>query len=82
MNYLFDNTTASPIDGGVDATSISSFPNGDISELPEGLAMALAQDTAALRRFTNLTVSVQDDVIRRARKVSTRDEMRRLIETF
>ena len=54
-------------------------PIEEFAELPEGLAMAFAQDTLALKRFTALPVEAQDDVIRRARTVSTRDEMRRLI---
>ncbi len=51
-------------------------------ELPEGLAMAFAQDTDALVRFTNLTTEAQDEIIRRARNVKTRSEMRRLVSSI
>lgn len=82
MDFHLDNTALAPIDGGVGSPSVTDLSNGGFPELPEGLAMALAQDTTALHRFTNLSVAAQDDVIRRARSVSTRDEMRRLVETF
>lgn len=51
-------------------------------ELPEGLAMAFAQDTDALVRFTNLTTEAQDEIIRRARNVKTKNEMRRLVRSI
>ena len=54
-------------------------PVEEFAALPEGLAMAFAQNTDALRRFTALSIPQQDDMIRRARSVSTRDEMQRLI---
>lgn len=87
MRPYFDNIDIddSPVNGGISATNITSLPGGDFPdfpELPEGLAMAFAQDTAALRRFTNLSTEAQDDLIRRAGSVSTRDEMRRLVKTF
>ena len=84
MRPYFDNieTDTAPVNGGISATNITSLPGGDFPELPEGLAMAFAQDTAALQRFTNLSTDEQDDLIRRARSVSTRDEMRRLVKTF
>ena len=84
MRPYFDNidSTAIPIDGGIHAPGANVTSDGDFPELPAGLAMAFAQDTAALHRFTNLSTDAQDDLIRRARSVSTRDEMRRLMETF
>ena len=54
-------------------------PVEEFAELPEGLAMAFAQDTDAFHRFTAMSNSEQDDIIRRARSVHTRDEMRRLV---
>ena len=81
MKMKFENT-ASPLEGGISSANVSRLPDGDFSALPEGLAMALAQDTSALSRFTNLSLDEQDDIIRRARSVSTRDEMRRLVKTF
>ena len=81
MKTSFENKF-SPIDGGLRASNVSRLPDGEFSELPEGLAMAFAQDTSALSRFTNLSLAEQDDIIRRAKSVSTRDEMRRLVDTF
>ena len=52
----------------------------EFAELPEGLAMALAGDPDAWRRFTALPNEAQNDVIRRARAVHTRDEMHRILE--
>lgn len=81
MKTSFENKYP-PIDGGLRASNVSRLSDGEFSELPEGLAMAFAQDTSALSRFTNLSLAEQDDIIRRAKSVSTRDEMRRLVETF
>ncbi len=50
--------------------------------LPEGLLMAFAGDTDAFVRFTNLTTEAQDDLIKRARSVKTKNEMRRLIASI
>lgn len=60
------------------------IPFGDMpfDELPAGLAMAFAQDTDALTRFTNLPTDTQDDIIRRARSVKTRNEMRSLVNSI
>ncbi len=82
MKSFFEVITSAPLDGGIQNSNVSQLPDGEFSELPEGLAMAFAQDTAALARFTALSISAQDDVIRRARSVSSRDEMRQLIKTF
>ena len=62
--------------------SVSRGAANPYEELPAGLAMALAQNTAALTRFTNLTTQAQDDIIRRARNVRTRNDMRRLVDTI
>ena len=51
-------------------------------ELPEGLALAFAQDVDALVRFTNLTTEAQNDIIRRAKNVKTKNEMRRLVTSI
>lgn len=49
---------------------------------PEGLLLAFAQDTDALVRFMDLTMEAQDDLIRRARSVRTKNEMRRLVSSI
>lgn len=54
-------------------------PTDAYEELPSGLAMAFAQDTDALVRFTNLSVAEQDEIIKRAKNVRTKAEMQRLI---
>ncbi|MGI6195452.1 MAG: hypothetical protein ACOYIJ_08890 [Eubacteriales bacterium] len=51
-------------------------------ELPAGLAMAFAQNTKALARFTNLSSQEQDEIIRRAKNVKSRDEMRHLVRSI
>lgn len=61
-----------------DATS-NKNSSQPFEELPAGLAMAFAQDTKALVRFTNLSSEQQDEIIRRAKNVKSRDEMRRLV---
>ena len=52
-------------------------------ELPAGLAMAFAQNhEKALARFTNLSSQEQDEIIRRAKNVKSRDEMRHLVRSI
>lgn len=82
MKNFSEDISFYPLEGGISADNISRMPDGDYSALPEGLAMALAQDTAALARFTNLSTEEQDNIIRRARAVCTRDEMKKLVRTF
>lgn len=68
-NQTFDTTS----------NNSSSLP---FEELPAGLAMAFAHDTNALVRFTNLSNQQQDEIIRRAKNVKSRDEMRRLVSSL
>ena len=56
MKSSFENMTDIPLDGGIENANVSRLPDGEFSELPEGLAMAFAQDTRALARFTSLSV--------------------------
>ncbi len=77
----------SPVDGGINSGDVTRFPDGSASangawELPAGLAMAFAQDTASLARFTALSNEEQDKVIEKARKVSTRGEMQSLVKSI
>lgn len=62
--------------------TVEDMPKGQPDGLPAGLLMAFAQDTDALVRFTNLTTEAQDDLIKRARSVRTKNEMRRLVSSI
>lgn len=70
----------------IDPGAKDKIPEGKsegLSEgIPEGLLIAFAQDTDALVRFTDLTTEAQDDLIRRARSVRTKNEMRRLVSSI
>ena len=46
-----------------------------LGSLPVGLAMAMAQDPAAMKAFANLSPSRQKEVIRAARLVRSHGEM-------
>ena len=50
--------------------------------LPAGLAMAFAQRPEALGRFTNLSTKAQDEIIRQARNVHSKSEMRHLVDSI
>ena len=47
--------------------------------MPEGMAMALAQNIYAMHHFYSLTDAERQSVIERARTVSSRDEMTALV---
>lgn len=49
-------------------------------ELPEGFAMALAQDPAALDAFGRLTAGEKARYVDRAHHAATRQEMRALVD--
>ena len=49
------------------------------AELPEGFAMALAQDPAALDAFGRLPKDEKAHYVTRSHQVSSRDEMRALV---
>lgn len=46
-----------------------------LGSLPVGLAMAMAQDPAAMKAFANLSPSRQKEIIRAARLVRSHGEM-------
>lgn len=50
-----------------------------LSQLPEGLAMALAQDPNAMDAFGRLPGSEKSHYIERAHQVSSKAEMRMLV---
>lgn len=46
-----------------------------LGSLPVGLAMAMAQDPAAMKAFSNMSPSRQKEIIRAARLVRSHGEM-------
>ena len=49
-------------------------------EIPVGLSMALAENTAAFKSFSMLSPAEQDNIIARASTVQSRGEMRSIIK--
>ena len=54
----------------------------DNSELPIGFTMELAQHSDIIKRYSELTDSEREDVIKGARLIRSRDEMRSYIENM
>ena len=54
----------------------------DNSERPVGFTMELAQHSDILNRFSELTESEREDVIKGARLIRSRDEMRSYVENM
>lgn len=50
--------------------------------LPEGMAMALAQNIYAMQHFSALSEAEQQSVIERARTVNSHEEMRALVNSL
>lgn len=50
--------------------------------LPAGLAMAFAQRPEALMKFTNLSTKAQDEIIRQARCVRSKSEMKHIVSAI
>lgn len=48
-------------------------------ELPLGFGIALAQDTDAMKVFANISESGQAEILQRAHAVSSKNEMKALI---
>lgn len=51
-----------------------------IRELPQGLGMALAQNSRALMAYANLTESQKLSVISRAKAVDSKEDMQNIVE--
>jgi len=49
-------------------------------DVPLGLGMALAQNTAALERYASLSPSQKEAVLRRAGQVNSKEEMQSLVQ--
>lgn len=53
-----------------------------IRELPQGLGMALAQNSRALAAYAGLSEPLKLDVIKRAKEASSKEEMQRIVNTL
>jgi len=53
-----------------------------LGALPEGFAMALAQNIYALNHFASLPEAQRQTVVDRARQVSSEEEMRGLVNSL
>ena len=51
----------------------------DKNDLPLGFGFALAQNTDAMKAFANLPKEQQEDIVQRARNVSSKSEMQSLV---
>lgn len=51
----------------------------DKTELPLGFGFALAQNTDAMKAFANLSAAQQEDIVQKARKVSSKSEIHSLV---
>ena len=51
----------------------------DRTELPLGFGFALAQNTGAMKAFANLSAAQQEDIVQKARRVSSKSEMQSLV---
>ena len=51
-------------------------------ELPLGLGMALAQNETAMQRFESMTEAEKIAVIQRTHSVSSKQEMRQLVDSL
>lgn len=56
--------------------------DGKFGAVPEGLAMALAQNIYAMHHFSSLNAKQRQDIIDRARTVSSQDEMNQLVSSI
>lgn len=51
-------------------------------ELPIGFTMELAQHSDQLNQFSHMTRTEQEQIIHKAQKVQSREEMRNLVESI
>ena len=51
----------------------------DKNDLPLGFGFALAQNPDAMKAFANLPKAQQEDIVQRARNVSSKSEMQSLV---
>ncbi len=54
--------------------------NQNKNELPQGFAMALAQNSKAMANFSSLTEEKKQSVIAEAKNVSSKPEMRSVVD--
>lgn len=55
------------------------MPDLSLTALPQGFIAALARNIAAMRRFSSLTQEEQARIVEMARKLTSREEMERLV---
>ncbi len=53
-----------------------------ISEIPEGLNMALAQNIYAMQYFSSLSDSAREDIIRRTGEIESKSEMQSFVNSL
>lgn len=51
-------------------------------KLPLGLAMALAQNPGAMERFAAMDDAAKADLVARAKNISSKSEMQRLVQSL
>ena len=54
----------------------------DATQMPLGFGFALAQDPDAMKAFSGLSEARQNEILRQARSVSSRQEMRSLVSSL
>lgn len=52
------------------------------NDLPLGFSFALAQDPEAMKAFSNLSEQRQADILQRAHRVSSKQEMQSLVSSL
>ena len=58
------------------------MPNGEKPQIPLGLGYALAENTSALKYFSELSSEKQRQVIDRTSKISSRAELRSFVRNM
>ena len=53
-----------------------------MSELPLGFGMALAQHEKAMQKFSNLSKPEKEEVIRRTKSITSKNEMKAFVSAF
>lgn len=53
-----------------------------MNEMPIGLAMSLAEDEEAMRRFALLSDQEREQVVAKARLAGSRDDMRAIVHSL
>lgn len=54
----------------------------DKTELPLGFGFSLARDADAMRAFGSLSAAQQEDILQKAKRVSSKSEMQSLVNSL